>query len=162
MIKKTLTNKIGKPILNMLKQGSSPEKLSLSITLGAVIGMLPILGTTTLICAGMAIMLRLNLPAIQLSNYLVYPLQIFLLVPFMSLGAYIFQVDLPPFSVQELTALFQQNFWGTMVSFFETILFAVVAWFLVCTPLFVAMYTVFVSIFKRYGIRTNVTNLTCS
>ena len=128
MIKRRFHDKIGKPILNLLKQGISPERLSLSIAFGAVIGILPILGATTLICAAIAIMLRLNLPAIQLFNYLVYPLQIFLLIPFMSLGAFIFQVDLPPLSLQELSALFQQNFWGTMASFFETILYAVVAW----------------------------------
>ena len=151
MIRSAFQNKIGKPILNMLRQGISPEKLSLSIAFGAVIGILPILGATTLICAAIAIMLRLNLPAIQLFNYLVYPLQIFLLIPFMSLGAFIFQMDLPPLSVQELSALFQQDFWGTIASFFETILYAVVAWLLVCVPLFVGIYAIFVAVLKRFG-----------
>jgi len=151
MIKRRFHDKIGKPILNLLKQGISPEKLSLSIAFGAVIGILPILGATTLICAAIAILLRLNLPAIQLFNYLVYPLQIFLLIPFMSLGAFIFQVDLPPLSFQELSTLFQQNFWGTMASFFETILYAVVAWLLVCVPLFVGIYAIFVAVLKRFG-----------
>jgi len=151
MIKRLFHDKIGKPILNLLKQGISPERLSLSIAFGAVIGILPILGATTLICAAIAIMLRLNLPAIQLFNYLVYPLQIFLLIPFMSLGAFIFQVDLPPLSFQELSTLFQQNFWGTMASFFETILYAVVAWLLVCVPLFVGIYAIFVAVLKRFG-----------
>jgi len=151
MIRSAFENKIGKPILNMLKQGISPEKLSLSIAFGAVIGILPILGATTLICAAIAIMLRLNLPAIQLFNYLVYPLQIFLLIPFMSLGAFIFQVDLPPLSFQELSALFQQDFWGTIASFFETILYAVLAWLLSCTPLFAVIYAICVPVIKRIG-----------
>jgi uncharacterized protein (DUF2062 family) len=135
----------------LLKQGISPEKLSLSIAFGAVIGILPILGATTLICAAIAIALRLNLPAIQLFNYLVYPLQIFLLIPFISLGAFIFQVDLPPFTVQELRTLFQQDFWGAIASFFETILYAVIAWLMVCVPLFAGIYAIFVAVLKRFG-----------
>ena len=151
MIKRLFHDKIGQPILNLLKQGISPEKLSLSIAFGAVIGILPILGATTLICAAIAVVLRLNLPAIQLFNYLVYPLQIFLLIPFISLGAFIFQVDLPPLTVQELSVLFQQDFWGSIVSFFETILYAVVAWLIVCTPLFVGIYAILVAGLKRFG-----------
>jgi len=151
MIKRLFRDKIGRPILNLLKQGISPERLSLSIAFGVVIGMFPVLGATTLICAAIAIVLRLNQPAIQLFNYLVYPLQILLLIPFMSLGAFIFQGDPPPFSVQELGALFRQDFWGTIASFFETILYAVVAWLLVCTPLFAGIYAVCVPILKKFG-----------
>ena len=151
MIKRLFHDKIGQPILNLFKQGISPEKLSLSIAFGAVIGILPILGATTLICAAIAVVLRLNLPAIQLFNYLLYPLQIFLLIPFISLGAFIFQVDLPPLTVQELSALFQQDFWGSITSFFETALYAIVAWLLVCTPLFVVIYAILVAAIKRFG-----------
>ncbi len=151
MIKRLFRDKIGRPILNLLKQGISPERLSLSIAFGVVIGMFPVLGATTLICAAIAIVLRLNQPAIQLFNYLVYPLQILMLIPFMSLGAFIFQGDPPPFSVQELSALFRQDFWGTIASFFETILYAVVAWLLVCTPLFAGIYAVCVPILKKFG-----------
>ncbi|WP_372680800.1 DUF2062 domain-containing protein [Desulfosarcina sp.] len=151
MIKRIFHGKIGQPILNLLKQGISPERLSLSIALGTVIGMFPVLGATTLICAAVAMVLRLNQPAIQLFNYLVYPLQILLVIPFMSLGAFIFQGDPPPFSIQELGALFQQNFWGTVAAFFETILYAIVAWILVCTPLFAGIYALCVPVLKRFG-----------
>ena len=151
MTTRVFRDKIGRPILNLLKQGISPERLSLSIAFGAVIGMFPVLGATTLICAAVAIVLRLNQPAIQLFNYLVYPLQIILLIPFMSLGAFIFQGDPPPFSVQELGALFQQDFWGTVAAFFETILYASGAWLLVCTPLFAGIYALCVPILKRLG-----------
>lgn len=151
MITRFFREKIGRPILNLLKQGISPERLSLSIALGAVIGIFPVLGATTLICAAIAIVLRLNLPAIQLFNYLVYPLQILLVIPFMSLGAFIFQVDPPPFSIQEVGALFRQDFWGTIASFSETILYAIVAWILVGVPLFAGIYAICVPVLKRFG-----------
>ena len=150
VIKKYLHDKIGTPLMNLLSQGVSPEKLSISIACGAVIGLFPVLGATTLICAAIAIALRLNLVAIQLSNYLVYPLQIALLIPFVRFGAFICQADPPPLSAQELTLLFQQNFWGTIGSFLGAIVYAAIAWFLVCVSLLPVLYFAFVPIVRKF------------
>jgi uncharacterized protein (DUF2062 family) len=150
IIKSFFQNTISRPILNLFIMGISPEKLSLSMACGAVIGIFPVLGSTTLICGAVAIILRLNLPAIQLSNYLVWPLQIALLIPFINFGAFIFQVQPPPLSVQELSALFQQDFWGTVAYFFDTIAHAVVAWLLISAPLFPVLYFVCVPIFRKF------------
>lgn len=62
------------PILALLRQGVTPEKIAISIVLGVILGVFPVLGATTLLCAGAAILFRLNLPAIQLVNYVMYPL----------------------------------------------------------------------------------------
>jgi hypothetical protein len=69
----------------------------------------------------------------------------------MSFGAFIFQGDPPPFSVQELGALFRQDFWGTIASFFDTILYAIAAWLLVCAPLFAVIYAIGVRLLRRFG-----------
>ena len=47
-------------------------------------------GIPTLICAGLAVALRLNLPAMQAANYAVMPLQLLLIVPFVRLGGRLF------------------------------------------------------------------------
>jgi uncharacterized protein (DUF2062 family) len=148
-IKGFLKEKVAGPVLNLLKQGITPKRLALSMASGAVIGMFPIIGSTTLICTVIALVLRLNLPAIQLANYLVYPLQIILVIPFISFGAVLFQVEMPPLSVQELILLFDQDFWGTIVAFFDAILCAVAAWVLFCIPVFPALYLVLVQIFSK-------------
>jgi hypothetical protein len=41
------------------------------------------------VCAVVALSLRLNLPAIQAANYLVMPLQLVLIVPFVRLGGWL-------------------------------------------------------------------------
>src|SRR5256885_328582 len=64
------------PILAQLRQGITPEKIALTLALGAALGIFPILGASTLLCAIAGIWLRLNQPVIQLTNYLVYPLQL--------------------------------------------------------------------------------------
>lgn len=69
------------PVIALLSQGITPEKIALSLAIGIVLGVFPVLGSTTLLCAAAAMVFRLNLPAIQLVNYIVYPLQLALFVP---------------------------------------------------------------------------------
>ena len=81
-------NRLIAPFIELLRQGMSPEKIALTIALGIMLGVTPVLGSTTLLCTLAALALRLNLPAIQLVNAVVYPLQIILLIPFFKLGAF--------------------------------------------------------------------------
>lgn len=74
------------PLLAQLRQGLSPERLAWTVASGLALGIFPVLGSTTLLCAGVAQAARLNQPAIHLVNQAVYPLQLLLLVPFMKLG----------------------------------------------------------------------------
>lgn len=73
-----------------LRQGISPRRLALTLALGFAIGCIPVVGIPTLLCAGLALALKLNLPAIQAANYVVMPLQIALIVPFVRLGDWLF------------------------------------------------------------------------
>jgi uncharacterized protein (DUF2062 family) len=71
-------------------QGVSPRRLALTLALGLAIGCIPVVGIPTLVCAALALTLRLNLPAIQAANYAVMPLQFLLIVPFVRLGTWLF------------------------------------------------------------------------
>jgi len=73
-----------------LRQGISPRRLALTLALGFAIGCIPVVGIPTVLCAGLALALKLNLPAIQAANYVVMPLQIALIVPFVRLGGWLF------------------------------------------------------------------------
>jgi uncharacterized protein (DUF2062 family) len=72
---------------------SSIEKLAVSLALGAVLGVFPVLGVPTFLCGAVAAVWRLNFPALQLMNYVVYPLQIALLWPFARFGGALFGVS---------------------------------------------------------------------
>jgi uncharacterized protein (DUF2062 family) len=72
-----------------LLQGISPRRLALTLALGFAIGCIPVVGIPTLVCAVIAVALRLNLPVIQAANYLVMPLQLALIVPFVRLGGWL-------------------------------------------------------------------------
>jgi uncharacterized protein (DUF2062 family) len=73
-----------------LEDGVSIETLALSIAIGFALGICPLFGVPTVLCGVAAVVLRLNFPAIQLVNYLVYPLQILLAWPFARFGGLVF------------------------------------------------------------------------
>jgi uncharacterized protein (DUF2062 family) len=92
-----------------LSQGISPLRLSLTLALGFAVGCIPVVGIPTLLCAGLALALRLNLPAIQAANYAAFPLQLALIVPFVRLGRWIFSAHpaqfLAPRAIEHFSAL---------------------------------------------------------
>ncbi|WP_187148820.1 DUF2062 domain-containing protein [Candidatus Korobacter versatilis] len=66
--------------------GESTSRTAWTVALGFAIGLFPLLGVTTIVCAILARMLRLKQTAIQFGNYAALPFQIALLVPLLRLG----------------------------------------------------------------------------
>src|SRR5580698_10669544 len=77
-------------VLEWLQCGMAPRQLAFTLALGFAIGCIPLLGVTTAICALLALVLRLNMPAIQAANWVAMPLQLVLLIPFLRLGQWLF------------------------------------------------------------------------
>ena len=126
------------PILDLLRQGVSPEKIALSLTLGVALGVFPVLGSTTALCALAALVLRLNLPAIQIVNYFVYPLQLGLLIPFFRLGERLFRAPHLPLSVSQIYAMMHANMWSAIRSLWTTTWHAIIVWCF-AAPVFAGM-----------------------
>ena len=82
--------RIALPVLALLRRGASPQKLAWSLAAGILIGINPILGSTTILCLALAFIFRLNIAASQLTNHLAYPLQLILVIPFIRLGSRVF------------------------------------------------------------------------
>lgn len=122
--------KVVRPILEFLRQGLTPEKLSFTIALGVTLGVIPILGSTVLLCTLAAIAFRLNLAAIQLVNWLVYPFQLALLIPFYRIGGWIFRSPPSELSVVHILALIRTNALHAVAALWTVTVHAVVAWLL--------------------------------
>lgn len=126
------------PIAAQLKQGITPEKIALTLALGAVLGIFPILGATTLLCALAGFFLRLNQPIIQLTNYFIYPVQIALLIPFYRVGESLFQQKPVPITdVSALITRFSESPLQFMADYGMVGVYGIVVWCL-CAPLAVA------------------------
>lgn len=138
-----------RPILDLLKQGVTPEKLALSIALGAVIGVFPALGWTTGMCALAALAFHLNLPAIQIVNYFLYPLQIALILPFFRLGEKLFTAPHLPISVPQIYAMAHANLWGAIKFLWTTTWHAMIVWAVVAPFATAFLYGALVPLLRR-------------
>jgi uncharacterized protein (DUF2062 family) len=138
-----------RPILDLLRQGVTPEKMALSLALGGALGVFPALGCATLLCVIVAVVLRLNLPAIQIVNYFVYPIQIALLVPFFRLGEKLFRAAPLPVSIAQIHAMIHANVWAAIRLLWTTMWHAIVVWGLIA-PVFVGLaYLILTPILRR-------------
>lgn len=115
-------------IVAQFTQGVTPRKIALTIALGLYIAVFPILGTTTVLCALVALWLRLNQPVIQLVNWLAYPLQFILLLFFVRTGEWIMRAPPVSFSISELFQKFHESPSKFLHEFGLTGLHAIVAW----------------------------------
>ncbi|HEY4978905.1 MAG TPA: DUF2062 domain-containing protein [Candidatus Acidoferrum sp.] len=144
------------PLLDLLKQGVTPEKLALSIALGAVFGIFPALGCTTALCALIAFILRLNLPAIQIVNYFMYPVQIAFLLPFFRLGEKLFRAPHLPISVPQIYSMAKADLWGAIRVLWNTTWHAMTVWAIVAPVLIVLLYAILAPVFRRVLRRQSV------
>ena len=138
-----------RPIRDLLRQGVTPEKMALSLALGGALGVFPALGCTTLLCTLVAIVLRLNLPAIQIVNYFVYPIQIALLLPFFRLSEKLFRAAPLPVSIAQIQGMIHANAWAAVRFLWTTTWHAIVAWGLIA-PVFVGLaYLILTPVLRR-------------
>ena len=104
-------------------------------------GLLPLAWGTTILCALAAYVFRLNQIVLQTVNYLIYPLQLVLIVPYYRLGARLFTWG-PPFPAEILTYLLHGR-GGSIKLFAWATLKAVAAWLVTAPPLALALYLFF-------------------
>jgi uncharacterized protein (DUF2062 family) len=119
------------PVLGLLKQGLAPRELALCLALGTGIGLFPVLGVSTPLLALVALVQRLNLAAIQLVNYLIYPLQLLLIIPFVRLGEAITGAPRQPLTIEAGLALIGQGVWQAVVTLWDAIIHAALGWLII-------------------------------
>ncbi len=97
------------PVVAQLKVGISPERIAWAISLGVVLGVFPIMGTTTLVCFVAGWLLRLNQPVLHVFSNLVYPLHLLLILVFIRLGEHLYGAPRMSFSLPQLLGRFQDD-----------------------------------------------------
>lgn len=137
-----------------LRQGITPQRLALTLALGFTIGCIPLLGAPTLLCVGLALALRLNMPAIQAANYAAMPFQLALAVPFVRLGAHIFApAALPATAGHEVLRLSPAMLWVSPLHVAEQVGAiagrAMAAWLLVAIPAIILITLALQAMLKR-------------
>jgi len=149
LIRSWTHKRVAQPVLALLRQGTTPEKLALSCALGVALGVTPVIGSTSLLCGIAALVLRLNLPAIQLVNYLVYPLQFALLIPFLRVGEWMHAANPAPLSLTKILAMIQADVWHAIASLWTATLHALTAWLVLASIAAALLYFVLTAVFRR-------------
>jgi len=144
------------PVIGLLKQGSSPGRVSLSLAVGATIGLFPLVGTTTAMNVVVALLFRLNLVANQAGNWLVYPLQILLVIPFMKLGTVFLGTVGPAFGLAELKEIFGSGLLPALEQLGGLALAAVLAWTLVAPATVGLLFLLSYPLVRRLAKRSQV------
>ncbi len=137
-----LRRRIVEPVLQQMRQGITPAKLALSLSLGLVLSSIPVLGFTGVLCVAVAAALRLNQPAIIAANYAATPLQLGLFVPFFQAGAWLTGAPPVSFSVAQVRAELEAGLWPTVAKYWDATLRAVGAWALVAPLAVLLLYVV--------------------
>jgi uncharacterized protein (DUF2062 family) len=152
-VKNWLRRRILEPLLTLLRQGISPDRLALCVAIGVVVGNVPILGISTILCAAIALAFRLNLPAIQIVQAAMAPTQILLIIPFVRLGEWILRVPPQPVSIKEGLALLAQGAGHAVAALWDAILHAGFAWILIAPMAVFLVYKLLTPVFEHAAAR---------
>jgi hypothetical protein len=99
--------------MGLLRRGADPDKLAWSLALGVVVGVNPLLGSTTLVVLALAAAFRLNIVASQVGNHAMYPLEWLLFPVFIKVGSVIFRTPKLPLAGHALWDSAKYHPWHT-------------------------------------------------
>jgi uncharacterized protein (DUF2062 family) len=143
MFRDLVDRRLREPILRLLRQGITPEKIALSLAFGIGLGIFPVLGVSTILCTVIALALRLNLPAIQLVNYLTSPAQLLLIIPFVRVGEHLMHASPQPLSIRSGLRLLGHGVFEAVIVLWSAILHAALGWALLGPPFIYLLYLLF-------------------
>lgn len=130
------------PVVALLRQGLTPEGVALSLAFGVAAGLFPVIGATTLLALAVGVALRLNQPALQLANWLAYPLQLAMIVPLVRLGEWLSGAPPVSFSVVQVVASTSSDPLGTLERFGMTGLHGILGWVAIVPFVVLVLYRV--------------------
>lgn len=148
--------KVKTVILDQLKTGSTPEKIAEAVVAGILIGIFPVLGTTTLLAGLCGYFFKYNQIVIQSVNYLVYPLQIVMIPVYMKIVSLVFDVGNVPLRPDLVVDKFKES----PKEFFQLYglvgLYSIVLWAIGAIILFFILRPIIKSIVLRLQIKKTV------
>jgi uncharacterized protein (DUF2062 family) len=144
-----LNRRILEPLLSLLRQGISPDRLALCVAIGVVVGNIPILGVSTILCVGIALVFRLNLAAMQIVQAAMAPTQLLLIIPFVRLGEWILRIPPEPVSIRQAMALLAQGAGHAIIVLQNAMLHAGLAWILVAPLAVYSIHKLLTPVFVR-------------
>jgi len=129
------------PFIALFTQGITPDKVALTLGVGAVCSLFPFLGFTSLLNLGAGLWLRLNQPLLQTLNQVLGPVQLVMILGYVRLGEWLWQAQDDRFTIGEMLRFFREaSLGGFLQRFGWAGIHAFTAWALTSPVLFAAVY----------------------
>jgi uncharacterized protein (DUF2062 family) len=154
-----IRHKILIPLRIIPKEGLSNEKLALSITLGILSGMFPVIGGTTAVGLMMLAVLRQNLVTVQAVSWIVSPFQLLSIIPLMRLGSWILQKSPVRITLNQIILAFEPGIWAGLKNLGILHIYAVLAWLLIALPAGIVFNFIFLFFFRYFSRKKEVDNI---
>lgn len=129
------------PLVALLAQGLTAEKLALTLGVGGVCALFPFLGCTTLLTFAAGWWLRLNQPLLQALNQLLGPVQLVMIVVYVRWGEWLWRAEDQRFTLTAMLEVFRTASFGDFLRQFGWAgVHAATAWALTSPLLLAAVY----------------------
>ena len=140
------------PLAAFLSRGVSPRRLALCVAIGIVVGNMPILGLSTVLCTIIALRFGLNLPAIQLVQGAMAPTQVLLIIPYVRLGEFLLRAPAEPLSIKAALESLNHDAGHAVFVLWRAILHAGFAFLVVAPFAIFVLYKILAPIFDRVAV----------
>lgn len=138
-------------VMDLLKQGMTADKIALTLAIGAVISICPLPVIPTIVCAIIAVPLKLNIALIQIVNYILLPAQWLLILPFIRLGERVFRAEPVALTVGEAIRLLRERPLESLREFATSFLHGIGAWLIFSPFLLAGLYYSLLPLLRRYA-----------
>jgi hypothetical protein len=129
------------PLLALLTQGATPEKLASAIAWGFVCSLFPFLGFTTGLNALVGLWRKLNQPLLQALNYALSPLHLAMILVYVRIGEWLWRAEDRHFTLRGMIASFHELSFGAFLREFGWVgAHAFTGWLVTAPALFVVVY----------------------
>ena len=153
--------RVVQPLLALLAQGVTPDKLSATLAVGTVCSMFPFLGTTAALNLGVGLWLRMNQPVLQTLNQVLGPLHVVMILVYVRIGEVLWRApEADRFSIVEMVRAFADLSFGEFLQRFGWAgVHAFTAWALTSPLLLATIYFFFRPIMRRFAARAPVAKI---
>jgi len=129
-----------KKLKAFLAQGLSPNMMALSITIGVVIGLMPLLVVNMWVILLLALFIRINVPLALFINYAIWPVHLMMILPFIKLGCITLRVPMNVLDIDHFKNAFATNIMDAFQDMGGQILCGLLGWMIISIPLSLAIF----------------------
>jgi uncharacterized protein (DUF2062 family) len=101
--------RLGDPVIALLKQGVTPDKLAATFSVGTAASLFPFLGFTTTLNILVGLCFRMNQPLLQIINYLLAPVHLIMILVYVRIGEWIWSAGDDRFTLTDVVETFRHD-----------------------------------------------------